>query len=206
MIVVPRETKGVSILRTLKVFGYDHAPHGHAEIDFKDVRVPADNMLLGEGRGFEIAQARLGPGRIHHCMRSIGTSERALALMCDRVQKRVAFGQKLADMGTIRQDIARSRIDIDQARMLVMRAAYVMDTLGNKHARQEIAAIKVIGPNIALKVIDRAIQAHGALGVCQDTFLASAWANQRTLRLADGPDEVHLDQIARLELKKHRHE
>jgi acyl-CoA dehydrogenase len=202
MIVVPRDTPGVEIKRVLKVFGYDHAPHGHAEIQFTNVRVPVDHMLLGEGRGFEIAQARLGPGRIHHCMRSIGTAERALELMCKRVQTRVAFGKKLSDMGTIRQDIAKSRIEIDQARMMVMRAAYMMDTVGNKGARQEIAAIKVIGPTVAGRVLDRAIQAHGALGVCQDTFLASAWANQRTLRLADGPDEVHLDQIARIELSK----
>ena len=204
MIVVPRDTKGVTIKRLLSVFGYDHAPHGHAEIEFKDVRVPKENLLLGEGRGFEIAQARLGPGRIHHCMRSIGTAERALEIMCKRVQKRVAFGQKLADMGTIRQDIARSRVEIEQGRLLVMRAAYVMDKHGNKQARQEIATIKVMAPNMALRVIDRAIQAHGAMGVCQDTFLAAAWSNQRTVRLADGPDEVHLDQIARLELKKHR--
>jgi acyl-CoA dehydrogenase len=204
MIVVPRDTPGVTIKRMLKVFGYDHAPHGHAEIEFKDVRVPKGNLLLGEGRGFEIAQARLGPGRIHHCMRSIGTAERALEIMCKRVQKRVAFGQRLADMGTIRQDIARSRVEIEQGRLLVMRAAYVMDKHGNKQARQEIATIKVMAPNMALRVIDRAIQAHGAMGVCQDTFLASAWSNQRTVRLADGPDEVHLDQIARLELKKHR--
>ena len=202
MIVVPRDTPGVEIMRVLKVFGYDHAPHGHAEIQFTNVRVPADHMLLGEGRGFEIAQARLGPGRIHHCMRSIGTAERALELMCKRVQQRVAFGQKLSDMGPIRQDIAKSRIEIDQARMMVMRAAYMMDTVGNKGARQEIAAIKVIGPTVAGRVLDRAIQAHGAMGVCQDTFLASAWANQRTLRLADGPDEVHLDMIARIELAK----
>jgi acyl-CoA dehydrogenase len=202
MIVVPRDTPGVEIKRVLKVFGYDHAPHGHAEIQFTNVRVPVDHMLLGEGRGFEIAQARLGPGRIHHCMRSIGTAERALELMCKRVQTRVAFGKKLSDMGTIRQDIAKSRIEIDQARMMVMRAACMMDTVGNKGARQEIAAIKVIGPTVAGRVLDRAIQAHGALGVCQDTFLASAWANQRTLRLADGPDEVHLDQIARIELSK----
>jgi acyl-CoA dehydrogenase len=204
MIVVPRDTAGVEILRVLKVFGYDHAPHGHAEIQFTNVRVPADHMLLGEGRGFEIAQARLGPGRIHHCMRSIGTAERAIELMCKRVQTRVAFGQKLSDMGPIRQDIAKSRIEIDQARMMVMRAAYMMDTVGNKGARQEIAAIKVIGPTVAGRVLDRAIQAHGAMGVCQDTFLASAWANQRTLRLADGPDEVHLDMIARIELSKQK--
>jgi acyl-CoA dehydrogenase len=204
MIVVPRDTPGVTIKRMLSVFGYDHAPHGHAEIEFKNVRVPKDNILLGEGRGFEIAQARLGPGRIHHCMRSIGTAERALELMCKRVQKRTAFGQKLADMGSIRQDIARSRIEIDQARLLTMRAAYMMDTVGNKDARQDIAAIKVMAPSMALRVIDRAMQAHGGMGVCQDTFLAAAWANQRTLRFADGPDEVHMDQIARLELRKHR--
>jgi acyl-CoA dehydrogenase len=204
MIVVPRDTPGITIKRTLSVFGYDHAPHGHAEIEFKDVRVPADHMLLGEGRGFEIAQARLGPGRIHHCMRSIGVAERALATMCRRVQTRVAFGQRLADMGSIRQDIARSRVEIDQARLLVMRAAYMMDTVGNKAARQEIASIKVVAPNMALRVLDRAIQAHGAMGVSQDTFLASAWASERTLRFADGPDEVHMDQIARLELRKFR--
>jgi acyl-CoA dehydrogenase len=204
MIVVPRDTPGVNVKRMLTVFGYDHAPHGHAEIEFKNVRVPKENILLGEGRGFEIAQARLGPGRIHHCMRSIGTAERALELMCKRVQKRVAFGQKLADMGSIRQDIARSRIDIDQARLLTMRAAYMMDTVGNKDAKQAIAAIKVMAPSMALRVIDRAMQAHGGMGVCQDTFLAAAWANQRTLRFADGPDEVHMDQIARLELRKHR--
>ena len=204
MLVVPRDTAGVTIKRVLTVFGYDHAPHGHAEIEFKNVRVPADHLLLGEGRGFEISQARLGPGRIHHCMRSIGTAERAIEAMCRRVQKRVAFGQKLADMGSIRQDIARSRIEIDECRLLTMRAAYMMDTVGNKEARQAIAAIKVAAPSMALRVIDRAIQAHGGMGVCQDTFLAAAWANQRTLRLADGPDEVHMDQIARLELRKHR--
>jgi acyl-CoA dehydrogenase len=201
MIVVERDTPGVNVKRVLTVFGYDHAPHGHAEIEFKNVRVPKENLLLGEGRGFEIAQARLGPGRI---MRSIGTAERALELMCMRVQKRVAFGQKLSEMGSIRQDIARSRIEIDECRLLTMRAAYMMDTVGNKDARQEIASIKVAAPSMALRVIDRAIQAHGGMGVCQDTFLAGAWANQRTLRLADGPDEVHMDQIARLELRKHR--
>jgi acyl-CoA dehydrogenase len=204
MLVVPRDTPGINIKRMLKVFGYDHAPHGHAEIEFKDVRVPKNHILLGEGRGFEIAQGRLGPGRIHHCMRCIGVAERALDLMCNRVQTRVAFGKRLAEMGTIRQDIALSRIEIDQARLLVMRAAYMMDTVGNKDAKQEIAAIKVNAPNMSLRVIDRAIQAHGGMGVCQDTFLASAWANQRTLRLADGPDEVHIDQIAKLELAKHK--
>jgi acyl-CoA dehydrogenase len=204
MIVIPRDTPGVHVKRVLTVFGYDHAPHGHAEIEFKDVRVPKANLLLGEGRGFEIAQGRLGPGRIHHCMRSIGTAERALQTMCNRVQKRVAFGQRLADMGSIRQDIAKSRVEIDQARLLVMHAAYKMDTVGNKEARQAIAGIKVVCPNMALRVIDRAIQAHGAMGVSQDTFLASAWASERTLRFADGPDEVHMDQIARLELRKYR--
>jgi acyl-CoA dehydrogenase len=207
MLVVPRDTKGINIKRMLKVFGYDHAPHGHAEIEFKDVRVKkVDSILLGEGRGFEIAQGRLGPGRIHHCMRSIGVAERALDLMCQRVENRVAFGKRLSEMGTIRQDIAMSRIEIDQARMLTMRAAYMMDTVGNKGARQEIASIKVVAPSMSLRVLDRAIQAHGGMGVCQDTFLASAWANQRTLRLADGPDEVHIDQIARLELAKQRKE
>ena len=203
MIVVPRETPGVTVKRVLSVYGYDHAPHGHAEIVFEDVRVPAKNLLLGEGRGFEIAQNRLGPGRIHHCMRSVGVAERALALMCKRVQSRVAFGQRLGDMGPIRQDIARSRIEIDQCRLLVLHAAHLMDTVGNKAARKEIAGIKVSVPEMSLRVLDRAIQAHGAMGVCQDTFLAAAWANQRTLRLADGPDEVHLDQMARLELKSH---
>ena len=204
MLVVPRDTPGVNIKRMLKVFGYDHAPHGHAEIEFTNVRVPKDHILLGEGRGFEIAQGRLGPGRIHHCMRSIGVAERALELMCKRVQQRVAFGKKLSEMGSIRQDIARSRIEIDECRLLTLRAAYMMDTVGNKNARQEIAAIKVAAPSMSLRVIDRAIQAHGGMGVCQDTFLAAAWANQRTLRLADGPDEVHMDQIGRLELAKHR--
>ncbi len=204
MIVVPRDTPGITVRRHLTVYGYDHAPHGHAEIDFENVRVPADHLLLGEGRGFEIAQGRLGPGRIHHCMRSIGIAERALEAMCRRTTERTAFGQKLSDMGTIRQDIARSRIEIDRTRLMVMHAAWLMDTVGNKGARKEIAAIKVEAPAMSLRVIDRAIQAHGALGVCQDTFLAAAWANQRTLRLADGPDEVHLAQIARLELKTHQ--
>lgn len=203
MIVVPRDARGVKIVRTLNVFGYDHAPHGHAEIEFSDVRVPADHLLLGEGRGFEIAQGRLGPGRIHHCMRCVGIAERALELMCKRASERVAFGRRLADMGTTRQQIARSRIEIDSARLMVLQAAHRMDTVGNKEARKEIAAIKVVAPAMALDVIDRAIQLHGAMGVCQDTFLASAWADQRTLRLADGPDEVHLAQIGKLELRKH---
>jgi acyl-CoA dehydrogenase len=204
MILVPRDTKGVTIKRMLSVFGYDHAPHGHAEIEFKDVRVPKSNLLLGEGRGFEIAQGRLGPGRIHHCMRTIGVAERALALMCQRAEKRVAFGKKISEMGSVRQDIAHSRIEIDQTRLLTFRAAHMMDTVGNKAARIEIAEIKVAAPAMALRVIDRAMQVHGGMGVCQDTFLASAWANTRTLRFADGPDEVHLDQLGRLELRKHR--
>ncbi|MCM3664782.1 acyl-CoA dehydrogenase [Mesobacillus subterraneus] len=203
MILVPLDAPGVTIKRILPVFGYDHAPHGHAEIEYKNVRVPASNMLWDEGKGFAIAQGRLGPGRIHHCMRTIGAAERALEEMSKRVLQRTAFGKKLAQQGVIQEWIAEARIDIEQARLLTLKAAFMMDTVGNKEAKAEIAMIKVVAPNMALKIIDRAIQAFGAAGVSDDFTLAAAWANIRTLRLADGPDEVHKRAIARYELKKY---
>ncbi|HEY7040055.1 MAG TPA: acyl-CoA dehydrogenase family protein [Methylomirabilota bacterium] len=203
MILVPRDTPGIKVLRMLTVFGYDDAPHGHGEVIFENVRVPASNMLLGEGRGFEIAQGRLGPGRIHHCMRQIGVSERALELMCKRATRRVAFGKPLADNDITLERIAESRIEIDQARLLVLHAAYMMDTVGNKAARQAIAEIKVAVPNITGRVVERAMQLRGGGGVSQEFPLASMWAHSRTLRFADGPDEVHRRQIGRLELRKH---
>ncbi|WLR47898.1 acyl-CoA dehydrogenase [Halobacillus litoralis] len=203
MILVPLNTEGVHIKRMLPVFGYDHAPHGHAEIDFHNVRVPKENMIWGEGKGFAIAQGRLGPGRIHHCMRLIGAAERALEDLCKRVQNRVAFHRPLSEQGVVREWIADSRTELEQARLLTLKAAYMMDTVGNKEAKTEIAMIKVIAPNMALKVIDRAIQAHGGAGVSDDFTLAAQWANSRTLRLADGPDEVHRRQIAKLELSKY---
>ena len=204
MILVPRDTPGITVLRHLPVFGYDDAPHGHMELDFVDVRVPAANIVLGEGRGFEIAQGRLGPGRIHHCMRLVGLAERALEKMCARVQARVTFGLAVAAQGVTLERIAEARIRIDQGRLLTLKAAYMMDTVGNKAARAEIAMIKVAAPQMACQVIDWAIQAHGGAGVCDDFGLARAYAHARTLRLADGPDEVHRNQIGKLELAKHR--
>jgi acyl-CoA dehydrogenase len=203
MLLIPRATPGVTILRHLPVFGYDDAPHGHMEIDFKDVRVPVQNILLGEGRGFEVAQGRLGPGRIHHCMRLIGLAERALERMCIRVKKREAFGRLLSEQSVTLERIAESRILIDQARLLVFKAADMMDRVGNKAAAAEIGMIKVAAPNMACRVIDWAIQAHGAAGICDDFLLANSYAHARKLRFADGPDEVHRNQIAKLELKKY---
>jgi len=204
MILVPTKTPGVKVLRTLTVFGYDHAPHGHAEVDFENVRVPVENLLLGEGRGFEIAQGRLGPGRIHHCMRTIGVAERALELVCKRAQSRVAFGKKLSEQGVTLERIAEARIMIDQTRWLVLNAAYMMDTVGNRAAKAEIAMIKVAAPTMTLKVLDWAIQMHGGGGVSDDFPLAALWAGARTLRLADGPDEVHREQVGKLELSRYR--
>lgn len=203
MVLVPANEPGIRVIRPLSVFGYDDAPHGHMEIELRDVRVPATHLLLGEGRGFEIAQGRLGPGRIHHCMRTIGVAERALELMCQRVQARVAFGKRIGDHSVWHERIAESRCLIEQARLLTLKAAYMMDTVGNKVARAEIAMIKVVAPNMACQIIDWAIQAHGAAGVSQDFPLASAYAGIRSLRLADGPDEVHRGTIARLELARH---
>jgi acyl-CoA dehydrogenase len=203
MILVPRDTKGLIIKRPLPVFGYDDAPHGHCEIFFENVRVPASNILLGEGRGFEIAQGRLGPGRIHHCMRAIGVSERALEYMCKRLNERVAFGRRISEQSIWHERIAEARIMIDTARLLTLKAAHMMDTVGNKHARAEIAMIKVLAPNVTQQILDWAIQAHGGGGVSDDFPLAYQWAANRTLRLADGPDEVHRNAIAKLELAKH---
>ncbi len=203
MILVPKNTPGVKVLRNLTVFGYDDAPHGHSEVLFENVRVPNGNLLLGEGRGFEIAQGRLGPGRIHHAMRAIGVAERALELMCHRANSREAFGKLLSQNDVVIQNVARARVQIDQARLLTMRAAYMIDTVGAKSARKEIAQIKVAAMGAACDVLDMAIQVHGGMGVCQDTFLAHAYALHRALRLGDGPDEVHLTGLGKMEIKSH---
>lgn len=203
MIVVPADAPGITVIRPLSVFGYDDAPHGHMEVELKNVRVPASNILLGEGRGFEIAQGRLGPGRIHHCMRSIGAAERALQLLCERAIARTAFGKTLAQQTVTQERIAEARCMIEQARLLTLKAAYMMDTVGNKVAKAEIAMIKIVAPNMALQVIDWAMQVFGGAGVSQDTPLAMMWAHQRTLRFADGPDEVHRNSLAKLELARH---
>ena len=203
MVLVPMDTPGVTMMRSLSVMGYDDAPHGHGEVDFKDVRVPVSSILLGEGRGFEIAQGRLGPGRIHHCMRTIGLAERTLESMCQRAMSRTAFGKTIAEQGVTRQWIAESRMEIDQSRLLTLYAAHMMDTVGNKEARREIAMIKVVAPKMAQKLVDRAIQVHGAGGVSQDFPLAYAYARTRTMRIVDGPDAVHEEAVARLELRKY---
>ena len=201
-VLVPMNTPGVTLVRPMKVFGYNDAPEGHGEVTFTNVRVPVENIIVAEGKGFEIAQGRLGPGRIHHCMRSVGIAQRALDLMCKRVGERIVFGQPMIKQQSVREDIAKSACQIEQARLMTLKAAQKMDTDGNKAAKELIAMIKIVAPNMSLDVIDRAIQCHGAVGVSQDTFLAHAWAGQRTLRLADGPDQVHMMQLGRDLVKK----